>query len=100
MFAHLSEPPVDCQEDSRARHRHVPGGAHTSGPLNRLALRGARVKKGQRVLRGDGVGDVGPGRGTSLPPNVHLSARRNNVYFDPLELYVGTSYADLVELVA
>ena len=58
------------------------------------------VRKNQRVARGDVVGTVGPGNDSSLPPNVHLSARRNDVYFDPLELYVGSSYADLIELVA
>lgn len=63
-------------------------------------LGAARVGRGQRVQRGDVVGEVGRGHDASLPPNVHLSARRNSVYFDPLELYVGTGYADLVELVA
>jgi murein DD-endopeptidase MepM/ murein hydrolase activator NlpD len=57
------------------------------------------AKKNQRVVRGDPIGTVGPGHDASLPPNVQLSARRNNVYFDPLELYVGSSYADLVQIV-
>src|SRR5438876_506991 len=56
------------------------------------------AKKNQSVARGDVVGTVGPGHDASLPPNVQLSARRNGVYFDPLELYVGDGYADLVQL--
>lgn len=57
------------------------------------------VRRGQTVARGDVVGTVGPGNDSSLPPNVQLSARRDGVYFDPLELYVGAGYADLIELV-
>ena len=57
------------------------------------------ARKNQRVLRGDVVGTVGAGHDASLPPNVQLSARRNDVYFDPLELYVGSGYADLIQLV-
>jgi murein DD-endopeptidase MepM/ murein hydrolase activator NlpD len=56
------------------------------------------VKRGAPVKRGDVVGTVGASHDASLPSNVQLSARRNDVYFDPLELYVGTSYADLVRL--
>jgi len=58
------------------------------------------AKRNQRLVRGDVVGTVGPGHDASLPPNVQLSARRNDVYFDPLELYVGDGYADLIQLVA
>jgi murein DD-endopeptidase MepM/ murein hydrolase activator NlpD len=59
------------------------------------------VKKGARLELGDVVGTVGTGHPNSgLPPHVHLSARRSGEYFDPVELYVGTSYADLVALVA
>ena len=56
------------------------------------------AKKNQHVLRGDVVGTVGPGHDSSLPPNVQLSARRNGVYFDVLSLYVGSSYADLIQV--
>jgi murein DD-endopeptidase MepM/ murein hydrolase activator NlpD len=74
---------------------------HTGGLKTSYSYLGtARVRKGQRVQRGDVVGEVGRGHDASLPPNVHLSARRNNVYFDPLELYLGSGYADLVELVS
>ena len=57
------------------------------------------AKRGQQVLRGDVLGAVGTGQPESNVPHVHLSARRDDVYFDPLELYVGESYADLVSLV-
>jgi murein DD-endopeptidase MepM/ murein hydrolase activator NlpD len=53
------------------------------------------------VALGDVVGTVGAGHpNEGLPPHVHLSARRGETYFDPVQLYVGTSCADLVELVA
>ena len=74
---------------------------HAAGVKTSYSYLGAaRVKKGQSVRRGDVIGEVGRGHDASLPPHVHLSARRNGVYFDPLELYVGTGYDDLVELVA
>ncbi len=57
--------------------------------------------QGGAVAAGDVVGTVGTGHpGLGLPPHVHLSARRGEVYFDPVTIYVGTSYTDLVELVA
>lgn len=53
------------------------------------------------VALGDVVGTVGTGHpNEGLPPHVHLSARRGETYVDPVPLYVGTSYADLVELAA
>jgi murein DD-endopeptidase MepM/ murein hydrolase activator NlpD len=74
---------------------------HAGGIKTTYSYLGTIVaKRNQHVLRGDVVGTVGPGHDASLPPNVQLSARRNNVYFDPLELYVGDSYADLIQLVA
>lgn len=57
------------------------------------------VEKGDAVERGEVLGTLGRGHDESLPPHVHLSARRDGVYFDPLELYVGSSYADLIALV-
>ncbi len=57
------------------------------------------VRKGQHVERGDVVGSVGRGHpGSGLPPHVHLSARRDGVYFDPLGLYVGSRLDDLLDL--
>ncbi|HVE92511.1 MAG TPA: M23 family metallopeptidase [Actinomycetota bacterium] len=59
------------------------------------------VATGQPVTAGQVVGTSGAGHpGSELPPHVHLSARRDGVYFDPLELYVGSAYDDLVALVA
>jgi len=74
---------------------------HTGGIKTTYSYLGTIVaKRNQQVRRGDVLGTVGPGHDASLPPNVQLSARRNGVYFDPLELYVGSGYADLVQLVA
>jgi len=57
------------------------------------------VKKGQHLDRGAVVGTVGRGHPNSgLPPHVHLSARRDGVYFDPLELYAGSRLDDLLDL--
>jgi len=57
------------------------------------------AKKGQHVERGTVVGTVGRGHPNSgLPPHVHLSARRDGTYFDPLELYVGSRIDDLLDL--
>lgn len=51
------------------------------------------------VSRGNVIGTVGAGHPNSgLPPHVHLSARRNGLYFDPLTLYVGETYSDLLAL--
>jgi len=73
---------------------------HAEGVRTSYSYLGAiAAKKGQHVTRGDVIGTVGRGDDATLPPNVHLSARRNGVYFDPLELYVGDGYADLIELV-
>lgn len=59
------------------------------------------ARKGQHVDTGTVVGAVGRGHPNSgLPPHVHLSARRNDVYFDPLELYVGSRLDDLLDLTA
>lgn len=58
------------------------------------------VSRGDHLERGDPLGTVGDGHPDGdLPPHVHLSARRDGVYLDPLELYVGTSHADLLSLV-
>lgn len=64
-------------------------------------LASALVRAGDAVERGRAVGTVGAGHpGSGLGPHVHLSARRGGVYFDPLELYVGSGYADLLSLTA
>lgn len=75
---------------------------HGTGLLTTYSFLGeTRVARGASVERGVVVGTVGRGHvGSSLPPHVHLSARRDGFYFDPLELYVGEGYADLLSLVA
>ncbi len=75
---------------------------HGAGLLTTYSfLAQARVAKGAPVRRGDVVGTVGRGHtGSGFPPHVHLSARRDGFYFDPLELYVGEGYADLLSIVA
>jgi murein DD-endopeptidase MepM/ murein hydrolase activator NlpD len=58
------------------------------------------VKKGATVEQGDVVGTVGAGHpGSGLPPHVHLSARRDGVYFDPVWIYLGSSESDLLAIV-
>lgn len=58
-------------------------------------------RRGDALASGDVVGTVGTGHpDEALPPHVHLSARRGDVYVDPVEIYVGTSVADLIALVA
>ncbi len=74
---------------------------HGNGLLTSYSYLGAiSVTKGTPVEQGEIVGTVGAGHpGSSLPPHVHLSARRDGFYFDPMELYVGDSYSDLLSLV-
>lgn len=75
---------------------------HGEGLLTTYSFLGeVLVARGNAVEQGEVVGTVGRGHtGTSMPPHVHLSARRDGFYFDPLELYVGSSYADLLSLTA
>jgi murein DD-endopeptidase MepM/ murein hydrolase activator NlpD len=64
-------------------------------------LRDIEVSEGDGVKQGDVVGAVGAGHpDEDLPRHVHLSARRGELYFDPLELYVGDSATDLISLTA
>lgn len=74
---------------------------HGNGLLTSYSYLGVlSVTKGTPVEQGEIVGTVGAGHaGSSMPPHVHLSARRDGFYFDPMELYVGESYSDLVSLV-
>ncbi len=63
-------------------------------------LASSSVGKGDTVTTGEVIGTVGAGhQGSGLPPHVHLSARRAGVYFDPVGIYIGASYADLLALV-
>jgi murein DD-endopeptidase MepM/ murein hydrolase activator NlpD len=75
---------------------------HGAGLLTTYSFLGeTRVARGAPVDPGVVVGTVGRGHvGSGLPSHVHLSARRDGFYFDPLELYVGVGYADLLSLVA
>jgi murein DD-endopeptidase MepM/ murein hydrolase activator NlpD len=75
---------------------------HGGGLLTTYSFLGnATVTRGTPVEGGEIVGSVGRGHtGSSLPSHVHLSARRDGLYFDPLELYVGDGYSDLLSLVA
>jgi murein DD-endopeptidase MepM/ murein hydrolase activator NlpD len=59
-----------------------------------------KVARSQHVETGQIVGTVGDGHAANQPSHVHLSARRDGTYFDPLRIYVGTSYSDLLELIA
>lgn len=74
---------------------------HTGGLRTTYSyLESILVAAGQAVVRGTPLGTVGAGHpGSGLPSHVHLSARRDAVYFDPLTLYVGSSYADLLSIV-
>jgi murein DD-endopeptidase MepM/ murein hydrolase activator NlpD len=73
---------------------------HADGSLSTYSYLGsALVGAGDPVTRGQPLGTVGAGHpGLGLPPHVHLAARRDGVYLDPLALYVGSSHADLVAL--
>ena len=75
---------------------------HGGGLLTTYSfLGGTAVSRGTPVEGGEVVGSVGRGHtGSSLPSHVHLSARRDGLYFDPLELYLGDGYSDLLSLVA
>ncbi len=75
---------------------------HGDGLLTSYSfLQDVGVAKGDAVSLGTVVGTVGRGHTNGdARSHVHLSARRDGVYFDPLELYVGTSYADLIALSA
>ena len=75
---------------------------HGEGLLTSYSfLESATVSEGDTVSLGTVVGTVGRGHTNGDPkPHVHLSARRDGTYFDPLELYVGSSYAELVVLTA
>ena len=58
------------------------------------------VTKGEHVTLGTVVGGVGRGHSNGDPrSHVHLSARRGGTYFDPLLLYVGSSYSGLIVLI-
>lgn len=73
---------------------------HGSGLLTTYSFLGTtQVTRGQALQQGHVLGTVGRGHpGSELPAHVHLSARRDGFYFDPLELYVGSSYADILSL--
>lgn len=61
----------------------------------------ASVKKGESVKRGTPVGTVGRGHAGSAAPDtdhVHLAGRLHGNYFDPILIYVGSSYSDLISL--
>lgn len=75
---------------------------HGGGLLTTYSFLGTiAVARGTALAQGDVVGTVGSGHsGSTTPPHVHLSARRDGAYFDPLELYVGASYSDLLGLTA
>lgn len=73
---------------------------HADGTLTSYSyLAASVVRAGAPVARGDPLGTVGAGHPSSgLGPHVHLSARRAGAYLDPLELYVGASWSDLLAL--
>ncbi len=63
-------------------------------------LEAIEVAADDEVDQGDVIGTVGTGHARSREPHVHLSARRDGVYFDPIELYLGTDVSGLVALTA
>ena len=73
---------------------------HADGVRTTYSFLGTITATNGAVLdRGDVVGTVGTGHAAAgLPPHVHLAARRSDVYFDPVVLYVGSSCADLLSL--
>lgn len=74
---------------------------HGDGLLTSYSFLGtAAVKKGDPVMSGDVVGAVGTGHATNQQSHVHLSARRDGIYVDPVTLYLGSDLRDLLALVA
>ncbi len=75
---------------------------HGAGLMTTYTYLGSiAVTGGRAVARGDVVGLTGEGKpDEDLPPHVHLSARHDGVYFDPLALYAGRAIDDLLDLVA
>ncbi|HYZ91868.1 MAG TPA: M23 family metallopeptidase [Actinomycetota bacterium] len=73
---------------------------HGGGLLTTYSFLGeVRTVRGTPVERGEIVGAVGSGHpGSTLAPHVHLSARQDGFYFDPLGMYVGDDYSDLLSL--
>lgn len=73
---------------------------HGSGLLTSYSfLEEIRATKGQAVELGTVIGTSGAGHPSpARPPHVHLSARRADRYFDPIELYIGAGYADLLAI--
>jgi murein DD-endopeptidase MepM/ murein hydrolase activator NlpD len=63
-------------------------------------LKELRARQDDDVSRGEVIGTVGRGHPSSeLPSHVHLSARQDGTYFDPVVLYVGNRLDDLLSLV-
>lgn len=75
---------------------------HPDGVRTTYSFLGTIVARANTVVtRGDVIATVGPGHaGNGAGPHVHLSARRGDLYFDPVALYLGTSSADLIALIA
>lgn len=75
---------------------------HGAGLLTTYSFLGTTlVTKGTPVERGEPIGTVGAGHsGSGAGSHVHLSSRRDGAYFDPLELYIGDAYADLLAITA
>jgi murein DD-endopeptidase MepM/ murein hydrolase activator NlpD len=73
---------------------------HGGGLVTSYSFLGTtQVSRGTAVEQGEVIGTVGRGHtGSGLPTHVHLSSRRDGFYFDPLELYVGSGYSDLLSL--
>lgn len=58
------------------------------------------VTSGSSVVTGSSLGKVGNGHGGIHPGferHLHMSARRSGVYFDPMELFVGKGFHDLID---
>lgn len=61
-------------------------------------LSAVRVKKGDRVVRGQVIGSTGHGHPDVLIPHLHFGARIGQTYIDPMLLLEAGSVASLIHL--
>ena len=61
-------------------------------------LSDARVRKGQKVTKGEAIGTTGHGHPADPSPHLHFGARAGDVYIDPMLLLEDGSVVGLIHL--